>query len=543
MTKTQETHSLSKKPLPVEVQLVDRVKACTDCAWFWGGIPPYGPFPAFDWDETFPEALKNGPPSTTQSNSKDPIYWTQVKQVAAPRVEPAVLRGCRKAPIMTIGINPNMTAFFAGAASSTWAYPYFKRPETYAYYYRHATIYQESFDLDDLQDQVVPGSEIRAEHDGSVLVNRSDTYRWLSLVFTYQIDDKEVVLKREEAWLPEQRLVIFARDTRGSEPKEKLIASDAPTVQEPILGVSGIQEGDLIAARIEQTEKEDIRLFANGTGYYERAIPILDTLTNQLQEKGFTQCQLAIGEDISMHDMVGCASPGWSKRYNMPMDWISEKCVDDNRYMFDQLIQSKPRVVVIVSGSSLKMFAPSFVKLGGKMDLSYEGKDPFELLEETTTQRHLLSWDEKENERASFQSRVIVTPHFSYGNNFKGQSRFALSDWQDFNHNHPEAVAILEKHERISERRADEAKQIVFIERDKDPLQEQISPDAWQVLMQCHIDPYALIASALMDEHEYRPLISDPTAQHLDRAPGDCAFCVNDRWQFPEGCDYGLAGT
>lgn len=550
---------MSNKIDPVEVALAPKVKECRDCQWFWGGVPPYGPFPAFDWDELYPEAIRLGPkqcPEESDFNNKDPLYWCQVEQVDKSQIEPAILRGCRKAPIMTVGINPNMTAFFAGASSTTWAYPYFKREETYAYYYRHATIYQESFDLDDLLKDIVPGTEIRAEYDCTVFISRSDTYRWMSIEFEYEVNGRKQYTRREEAWQPDQRLVIFARDAGDSEriifdeypstdssKNKTLIASDKHAKKQlsrPFyMEIKGVKKGDLIAARIEPKPKSDIRLFANETGYYKRAEPILDTLESALVNAGFEHCDLEIGEDISMHDMVGCASPGWAQRYNIPREWVAERCVDENRYMFDQLIQSKPRILVIVSGSSLEMFASSFIALGGELDFDYNEKDAFSLLEKTTKKRCMLHWNELGQ---AFSSRVIVTPHFSYQDNFKEQSRLDENGWHIVNERFEEDLEILKKDE---EERGEKGSRVnaqyktIYIDSD-DPIRTKLSKSVWQFLMAFHVAPYELIQNALLDEHRRLPLITDKKAKHLDRSPGACSYCVNDRWKFPEGCDYGL---
>ncbi|SMF19776.1 hypothetical protein SAMN02745866_01217 [Alteromonadaceae bacterium Bs31] len=540
-----------------EVELAQKVKSCRDCQWFWGAVPPYGPFPAFDWQETYPQALRDGPVvDDPEIEASKPHYWCKVEQVEGERVEPAVLRGCRKAPIMTVGINPNMTAFFTGAASTTWAYPSFKRQETYAYYYRHATIYQESFDLDDLVKDIVPGTEIRAKHDGTVYISRSDTYRWLSIEFEFSEQGKTHYIRREEAWLPEQRMVIFARDAGDSEtvyyeqiPQPSLdtgiiasdIHSEKPLSQPPYLKITGIEKGDLIAARIAPKAKSDIRLFANETGYYQRAAPILVSLQEALTKEGYENCVLEIGEDISMHDMVGCASPGWAPRYNIPREWIAERCVDKNRYMFDQLIQSKPRVLLIVSGSSLAMFAASFVAMGGEIDLDYDSTDAFALLEETTRRRCMLHWRDEQN---PFSSRVIVTPHFSYEDNFKPQSRLSSDAWQVLKERFADDLEILKQDELARKEkgcRINNKYHTVYIDREDDPIQGKLSEAVWLFLMAFHIAPYELIHTALLDEHGHQPLIKDKKSKHLDRAPGNCSFCVNPQWQFPEGCDYGLA--
>jgi len=59
--------------------------------------------------------------------------------------------GCRKAPIMTIGINPNLTAFAPGKTGASWCYPSFSSAYNidswtkYPYYYGYRSVYQEHF--------------------------------------------------------------------------------------------------------------------------------------------------------------------------------------------------------------------------------------------------------------------------------------------------------------------------------------------------------------------------------------------------------------
>lgn len=52
-------------------------------------------------------------------------------------------------------------------------------------------------------------------------------------------------------------------------------------------------------------------------------------------------------------------------------------------------------------------------------------------------------------------------------------------------------------------------------------------------------DPYALLTQALVDEYQNGVLAFGRERQHLVRTSGDCQFCVNDQWKFPEGCEYG----
>ena len=500
--------------LPVEVDMVKRVKTCTTCQWFWGAVPPYGPFPAYDWAEEFPQAIKDGPPASDE-NTK-PIYWCEVEQAGGQCVEPAVLRGCRKAPIMTIGINPNMTAYFAGEKAASWVYPWFSREQTYAYYYRHATVYQESFSLDTLKACIIPGTEIYAEDDGTLKIKRNYSHRWMQFEFNY--DGQEEAVYVERAWLPEARLVVFNQGRNGDNEQS-----------------SRVNKGDLIAAKIKPAENLATELYANKIDYYERLQPALALFNQYLAEQGYSECELAMGEDISMHDMVGCASPGWGTNYDIPRERVADNCVNQHRYMIDQLFQSRPKLVFIVSNSSLAMFAEGFTKAGGQIDLNFEDRDIFDLLQETCNQRRTLSWTEGGE---TFSARVITTPHFSYGDNFKPQSRFHLSAWDIFCRQYPADAEILNNEHRVVIREGDSFMSVRV--NCHDDIQGKLSHAAWQLLMDYHYEPYALISEALIKEQQTFPLITNKSAVHLDRATGKCAFCVNDKWTFPEGCEYGL---
>src|SRR2546426_2504991 len=105
--------------LPLEVELVYRVRGCRSCSFFWPSDPaqqPYGPFPSFD--------VHLG---DRQAPDPDPSVVSYPWMVATTRApsfpDPEIADGCRKAPIMTIGINPNLTAFAPGTAGATWACP------------------------------------------------------------------------------------------------------------------------------------------------------------------------------------------------------------------------------------------------------------------------------------------------------------------------------------------------------------------------------------------------------------------------------------
>src|ERR1700709_640105 len=105
---------------PMEVALAETAKGCRTCNWFWKGTKPYGPYPSYDWTTDFPpEVVRNEKQSATLA---DPQPWLGGKLIGSGFQDPGVMHGCRKAPIMTIGINPNMTAWFPYSSSAGWIY-------------------------------------------------------------------------------------------------------------------------------------------------------------------------------------------------------------------------------------------------------------------------------------------------------------------------------------------------------------------------------------------------------------------------------------
>ncbi|WP_271273157.1 hypothetical protein [Aliamphritea hakodatensis] len=494
-----------------DVELVDAVKSCTSCAWFWQGIRPYGPFPSFNWAEEFPEAIRDQPPQTANSRFHEKTHMAQA--VGAEYIQPAVLRGCRKAPIMTVGINPNLSAFKPYDNGADFTYPWFDRNGSYAYYYRHASVFQERTDLEYMRKGIIPGSEIIARADGQIKrPARGMDHRWMEIPVQYDDSDEETVY--ELGWIPEERAVVFASDS--------------------------FKKGDIIAAKTDPAKDTDMQLYAQAVGYYQRILPILNILEQRMDIPKDT---LEVGEDVSMHDMIGCASPGWSDKYDIPQQRIASTCVSEKRFMFDQLIQSRPEVLIIVSNSSLKMFCDGLDSFSASIDLttkrpdSDEQRDVFDLMKETCLRKRYVSYPVNGK---TVKTRIIVTPHFSYGSNFNNQSRFSVQAWEAFKAEYPGDYLTLKKANKI-ERETYNGYIPIDLQGEDDTLKDSINPAAWQVLMGHHYEPKELVADALYSEVEAGNLHYDSQSGHLKRVSGKCTFCVNDQWQFPEGCAYGKA--
>lgn len=516
---------------PLEVKLVKEVRTCRTCKWFWGGVPPYGNFPVFDWNEDFPEEIRSQK-QTTETITKPALKG---KACGQGQVDPGIMHGCRKAPIMTVGINPNMTSYFPSSSGARWSYPNFSNEARYAYYYRHHNVYQESLATDFIKDNVIEGSEIIAEKNGWLIgSSRSSDHRWLLLNIQYENENDPVEI--EVAWTAEQRFVVFVDRTFNLDQEQD---ESQPPIE------FGFKKGDLIGGKIEGLEAEDIQIYENTTGYYQRYVHVLESF-KKMAGGPLEDAELSISEDVAQHDMIGCASPGWSSAYDIPTDRITKNCVIDNAWLLYQLIQSKPSVIVIVGGSSLAMFARIFAPFLKDFDYEVvrtdeEGntvktiEETYKLLKETVEREKYLHIKIGDYE---LKSRIVISPHFSYGSNFYKQSRLSENAWQAFKTDFHNDAQILKEQNRIP---ADTWNNITPVQIDgpDDPIQEELSAPAWNVLMAYYYAPIDMLASVLLQEYKANRLTYDDSIGRLKRTEGSCKFCVNDQWQFPEGCPYG----
>jgi len=506
----------------LEVQLVKNVRECRTCKWFWGGIPPYGNFPVYDWNEDFPKEVKN-----QEQTTKDVVKPAMKgKACGQGQVDPGILHGCRKAPIMTVGINPNMTSYFPSSSGARWSYPNFNNNARYAYYYRHHNVYQESLDLDFIKDNVVDGSAIVAKKDGWLLgANRCSDHRWLLLTIQYAGEDKPQEI--EVAWTDNLRFVIFVDRSYKIDP-DKL----------------GFKKDDIIGGKINGLEKNNVQIYENSTGYYQRYVYVLEKF-KELVGGILADAPLSIAEDVAQHDMIACASPGWSTKYDIPTEKITKNCVIDHGYLVAQLIQSLPKVIVIVGGSSLEMFARVFGPFMKDLDYEYEVtdngktrmiiKETYQLLKETTDRERFLHI-----KIGSFElkSRIVISPHFSYSSNFVEQSRLSASAWEAFEGDFYEDSQILIKEGRVKENSWNDIIPIRIYGKDDD-IKDKLSAAGWNVLMAYYYDPLLMLAEVLQQEYKENHLPFDNNINHLKRPKGPCQFCINDIWKFPEGCPYG----
>jgi hypothetical protein len=174
---------------PLELKLVYDVRSCGTCSFFWPEEKKnagYGPYTAFDFDINTPYEAE-----PIEGAVSSPWVLGRTRPPSFPNGE--IVDGCRKAPIMTIGINPNLTAFALGQNGAAWAYPNFSSDSNtnqwakYAWYYRYRSVYQEKLSLDFVKKYILEEGQIIAQRDGKITqATRMDSFSSWQVHVRYQ---------------------------------------------------------------------------------------------------------------------------------------------------------------------------------------------------------------------------------------------------------------------------------------------------------------------------------------------------------------------
>jgi len=531
---------IAPKPsgLPLEIDLVYAVRPCGTCSFFWPDDPskqPYGPYPAFDVESNEPKGAD--PPAGAVS-----FPWLQAITRPECFPEPEVMDGCRKAPIMTIGINPNLTAFSPGTSGTSWCYPSFSSDggtdewTKYAYYYRYRSVYQERFDLDYVKQFLLPEPRVVAPRAGTVVsAQRTSSSPSYELTVRYDGDHEDTTIPL---------------DRDSGTPRWVLLVDPHPPNNR-------FAAGALLAARLDVPAGQRTQLYREQEGYYEQFVPVLSQFQAYLRGQGHGDASLAMGEDVCQLDMVACASPHWKPDYlggsRESEDTIIDNCVSKNAWAMRQLVQTRPAVLYLVGESSYDMFHRAFGALiRREPSLSRYPRDgAFTLLRETTD-RERPCWFEFsttiDGTAYHLKTRLVLTPHFSYNSNFTPQFRLSPEDWQQLQQNEPAVAQMLQQDPRVVYVPGAKKEDFTaFLVQDgADAVLADVanqSADAAALLKKNFYDPHRMMNDVLEDLYSqgllrYGP-VRDGGSQALVRTEGACHFCVNERWEFPEGCPYG----
>ncbi len=494
---------LTKTPLSVEVQLAWEVMTCRGmrtaydgpdhaCQWF---NRHYGPFPAFDRIGDYPGGLME----ENERRTIDAVCSGSRFQI------PELMSGCRKAPVMTIGINPNLTAFWPGADGATWAYPYFDDIGEYAEYFRYRSVCQERFTLEFIRDHLKQGSAVTAEGSGCLKsANRSKRDEQVTLELYYE-DGPDSTLNLDRTY------EVFLN--RGA----------------------CFSKGDLIAGIPFLPAGEETPLIQEEIGYYTRFRKILARF-KELAGEPLASANLALGEDVCQADMVACASPGWGAWFtDEAREGIVKECVHKRGWLAQQLLQTRPSVVVFAGLSAYGMFYQRF-KLNLEPQLSPDG-DTFEILKACSRGNFRLKADIP---GGGLDARILIAPHFSYADNFDPQCRFDKAQWDAFVEAFPKQADQLSS---FTTQNFNKTRTLVFIDREGAPGPDDLGESAWQALSACKYDAVDLLGEGLHSEYNAGRLAFDPLHGGLARTLGPCEFCSNALFRLDKGCRYAPAGS
>ncbi|WP_455207236.1 hypothetical protein [Kaarinaea lacus] len=542
---------------PIEIALVKEVKQCRRCDSFWSiedcispePVPRFGPYPSFSFSRA------------VGAHQSQPARHQGIYQGKA-GIDPAIQSGCRKAPIMTIGINPNLTAYWPGQLAASWAYPKFSRLEDYAHYYRYHSVYQESLSLDFIREQLDTDHLIRARAPGYLVnLTRHPSERCFRLQIHYSdphVKDETLFYTWEEG----QHFVCLFDP----------LPANSPVVNQ-------FDGGEPIAGLVKQSRGgEGVEVYDNLVGYNNRLTTVLTTLQHYIREQGYEDAVINIAEDVAQLDMVACASPIWNNQCGIDIDKVKDTCVTDQQtaWAFKQLLHTQPAVVIFAGDSAVGMidpecFDPPLPKSRGKLDL----------LIETTDKEYYLNV-KFSDEGIVFRARLIVAPHFSYDDNFRNIARLDADQWSEFEARYPEFCRQLRDWQLLTppvaasgvttvttsttshagevQFGADSEMSFLKILEDSAvnaqgqkyyviDLSDRCYPfmqrdnihakDAMACLVDYSIKPYERIEKVLIHEYKKGRLHYDSKTGHLQRTEGGCRFCVNEQWRFPEGCIYG----
>ena len=534
---------------PLEVELVYNVRSCGTCSFFWPDNPndqSYGPYPTYDFSTNFPKG--NTPKGTPEAY---PWMKVHTREPGFPNGE--VMDGCRKTPIMTIGINPNMTAFAPGQKGTSWAYPLFSDDDNmdgfakYAYYYRYRNVYQERFDFEVVKkylldktklivekDVTVNQDQIMAAKDGKIVsAKRPGAGPTFDLVVNYNGDKENVTITLQRDKGNPRYVLLF-------DPRDE---------------TSHFKAGDIIVAKLDVPAGEELEVYQELQTYYEQFVPSLNAFSNFLKKKGHKDANIEIGEDVGQLDMVACASPHWKPSFlgGTPKSeqLIINNCVSKNAWAMKQLVMTRPAVLFLVGESSYSMFKKSFGNLIHRdVPISNRPGDfAYTLFSETINPKHPAYFSYSttiDGKSYSIKTRIIVTPHFSFSNNFVPQIRLNKYRMKELEAQYPKCFNFLKTDKRI---KPDYPKygydSFAWTKKDNaDILKilENTYADCWKELKWDYYNPHQQMAKVMEDLYTQGALsYKDADGKdngYLTRTEGSCHFCVNDHWVFPEGCAY-----
>lgn len=489
---------------PVEVSLVSQVRQCEQCEWQWRSPKLYGPFPQVSAD-----AL-----NTTGGT-------IAIKDFALPRA--AALKGCRKAPIMFVGINPNLTGFWMLPAEgrelkgNRAVYPNFADDREYACHHRYIHKGNHEYKIEGELDSLIdPADAVTATTSGKIVATpiesvatdtqRCNCKRAAQIVLQSESGENKTVYP---TWRVDENFVA-ARTTYA---------------------VGQVIAGNMTAA---STLGKSVQVKNySGSSYFARA-------ESYCNAKG-----LEIGEDVSMHDMLACATPGWGKdKYCIPQEDLIGNCVKKNRYAAHQIIQSRPALIIFSGLDAFAMFCENFAEfVSPKPDIpKLRNLKPYP----PCYGDFLLTMPIEGAE--SWVCRIDVFSHFSYPA-YSPKLADGLTMGQlvsvDLMQKHPQAWGLMSDSSQLSGADYLDNTLIKISAETWQTLADQGHKNALIDLEQITGDPrvqcFEKIVARGLQEGWLKPRESatEQPSTKLCRTQGGCAYCT--LFGIADACPYGVA--
>ncbi|WP_416548327.1 hypothetical protein ACHEXK_05340 [Limnohabitans sp. DCL3] len=357
-----------------ELALAQQIHGCRDCQCFWprqstlgtdekaSPCLPFGRFGPLPVYSAWPLDTETVPTHTTP---------TQVTlQAGAP--SPALLKGCRKAPAMLVGINPNLKNFAAGLqdmpppkrgdaetdrheeidAGIRTVHPSGDDVRSYMAYHRHLDTQKVLMQIraDDFEKCLDTGATRRwrvAPSDGPTPTGAAPDR--LTLGGRRPNADRQAIL----AWRSDGN--VSPQPTWSRTPAWKSDENFVLLRRRAALGTT--VAGYLTPTSLDQ---QTVSVAYAPDGFYTR----LATLAQRMNG--------VPGEDIGLLDMAACASAKWSENAGVDKAEVSVNCVRKNNFALAQLLQSRPQVLFFAGTEAWDLFCDALqANAGGASPATY----------------------------------------------------------------------------------------------------------------------------------------------------------------------------
>ncbi len=332
---------------------------------------------------------------------------------------------------MIVGINPNLTGFWTLPDAPRYAlkgpctvYPRHASLLEYARAHRYVVPDHHEYrmrpeDVETLIDtarhdlrapragQVIP---VDKKHPATSPTGREGHARHVDLGLQYDDGSRET---RPFHWQPDEHYVTLrARFAAGERIGGVMTAASV--------------QGRPVAVRADV-----------GSSYYARAQALC------------RRSDLVPGEDVSLHDMVACATQGWSDKTGVDRVELSAGCIDTHRYALRQIRQSAPRLLIFSGLDALGLFLravglAAFPELGPDVSIDSLLAGLQTELDTGALSRGLRLRLPADADQPPWAARVVAVPHLSYPiRPIAFDAGVASPRWQAFAEHCPASFALI----------------------------------------------------------------------------------------------------